>query len=147
MVNQALFRIITFCGFCFLLFSLSANAQEKKSQAFTLSDGQFEMRATYKFSDQNAPVVDLGGTGTVKIKGKELSIVVPVINQPIVMKLTDGIFKGKLQSEGANIEFQCEIVENNHTEGVFFGSFGQRKVMGIWTMKLTKKQSNQEKGT
>ena len=147
MINQTLLRTLIFCAFCFLLFTSGVNAQEKKSQAFTLTDGQFEMRATYKFSDQDAPVVDLGGTGTVTLKNKELSIVVPVFKQPIVMKLTDGFFKGKLQSDGVSIEFQCEIVENNHAEGVFFGSFGQRKVTGLWTMKLSKKQSNEIKGT
>lgn len=147
MINQTLFRIAIFCGFCFLLFSISANAQEKKLTAFTLADGQFEMRATYKFSDQDAPIVDFGGTGTVKLKDKELSIFVPVFKKPIVVKLTRNNFRGKMESDGVSIEFQGEIVENNHTEGVFFGSFGQRKITGLWTMKISKKQSNEVKGT
>ncbi|MGI8555666.1 MAG: hypothetical protein ACR2LT_04855 [Pyrinomonadaceae bacterium] len=146
-MNIKLVRMIFLCSFCFFLFSQNSYSQLKKSQLFALADGQFEMRATYKFSDQDEPIVNFGGTVAVSVKGKELSIVVPVFNQPIFMKLTGNTFKGQLQSDGAIVEFQGEIVENNHTEGVFFGSFGQRKVTGLWTLKISKKKQDQENGT
>ncbi len=146
-MNQILVRIIVLCSFCFLLFSQSVNSQEKKPQSFTLTDGQFEARATYKFSDQDVPVVDFGGTVTVTVKGNELSIITPLGKQPVITKLTGNTFKGQLRENGVNIEFQGEIVENNHIEGVFFGNFGQKKVTGLWTMKVSKKKQEQEKGT
>jgi len=146
-MNQTLIRIIVLCSFCFLLFSQSANSQVKKTQSFTLTNGQFEARATYKFSDQDVPIVDFGGTVTVTVKGNELSIITPISKQPIIAKLTGNTFKGQLQDNGVSIEFQGEIVENNHTEGVFFGNFGQKKVTGLWTMKISKKKQEQEKGT
>ena len=143
---QTSFRTAVFGALFLLVFSPAVYAQGK-IPTLTVTDGQFQMRATYKFSDQEAPIVDFGGNVKVAVKNKEISIVVPIFNSPIVMKLKDGIFKGKLQNEGANIEFQCEIVGNDHTEGVFFGSLGQRKVTGIWTMKTPKKQANENKGT
>ena len=146
-MNQTLIRIIVLCSFCFLLFSQSANSQVKKTQSFTLTSGQFEARATYKFSDQDVPIVDFGGTVTVTVKGNELSIVTPISKQPVIAKLTGNTFKGQLQDNGVSIEFQGEIVENNHTEGVFFGNFGQKKVTGLWTMKISKKKQEQVKGT
>jgi hypothetical protein len=146
-MNQTLIRIIVLCSFCLLLFSQNAISQQKKTQSFSLTNGQFEARSTYKFSDQDKPIVDFGGTVTVTVKGNELSIVTPISKQPIITKLTGNTFKGRLQDNGVSIEFQGEIVENNHTEGVFFGNFGQKKVTGLWTMKISKKKQEQEKGT
>jgi hypothetical protein len=146
-MNQTLIRIIVLCGFCFLLFSQNAISQEKKSQSLTLTNGQFEAQATYKFSDQGVPISDLGGTVTVTVKGNKLSIIIPISKQPITAKLTGNTFKGRFLGNGVSVEFQGEIVENNHTEGVFFGNFGQKKVIGLWTMKVSKKKQEQEKGT
>ena len=139
-VNRTLCRLVVLIGLCFLMSCLITTAQVQNSRVFALTDGQHEMRATYKFSDQEDPVVNVGGVVTVTIKGDELSIVVPISPTPIVAKITGNSFKGHLQSGGVSIEFLGEIVEDNHVEGVFLGSFGARKVNGLWTMKVSKKK-------
>lgn len=126
-------------AFSCLLVCAGANAQDKSSQAFTLANGQYLMKATYKFSDREAPVVDAGGTVTVSVKGNEMSIAIPLRSAPIVATLSGNKFRGQLQEAGVSVEFSGEIVENNHIEGVFTGSLGTRKVNGLWTMKLSKK--------
>ena len=126
-------------AFSYLLVCVGVGAQNKNSQAFTLVNGQYLMNATYKFSDQEAPIVDAGGTGSVSVKGNEISITTPLRPAPIVATLSGNKFRGRLQEAGISIEFSGEIVENNHIEGVFTGSFGRRKVNGLWTMKLSKK--------
>lgn len=146
-MDKTLLRITILCGFCLLVFSQNVDSQVNKSQPFTLTNGQFEARATYKYSDQDVPIVDFGGPVTVAVKGAELSIIIPILKQRIVAKLVGNTFKGQLQANGASVEFRGEIVENNHTEGVFFGTFGQKKVTGFWTMKASKTQQERETGS
>ena len=131
-----------------LVFLVSTGgAAQTKTTDLSLTEGDFEMRATYKFSDQNEPTVNFGGNVSIKVKGKQLSIKVPIFEQPIKMKLSDGVYKGTFSNAGAVIEFRCEIVAMDHTEGVFSGSFGPKKVTGIWTMKRSKIQPNQKANT
>ncbi len=115
-------------------------AQNKGSQAFTLANGQYSMKATYKFSDQEDPVVNAGGTVTVSVKNDEIAIAIPFRPTPIVAKLSGNTFRGQLEDSGVRVEFSGEVVENNHIEGVFSGGFGDRKVNGLWTMKLSKQE-------
>jgi hypothetical protein len=100
------------------------------------------MKATYKFSDQEAPVVDAGGGVSVSVKADEMSITIPLRAAPIVAKLSGNKFKGELQEAGISLEFSGEIVGDNHVEGVFTGSLGARRVNGLWTMKPSKKEKN-----
>lgn len=141
-MKRTLFRFAALTGCCFLIAGLSISAQERNRQAFEFVGGQYEMRATYKFSDQEDPVVNAGGSVTVTIKDDEISISVPLSPVPIIARITGDSFKGQLQNDGASVEFQGEIVENNHVEGVFIGNFGKRKVNGLWTMKLAKKKQD-----
>ena len=127
-------------AFGFLLLFVSMNAQNKGSQAFTLANGQYSMKATYKFSDQEDPVVNAGGMVLVSVKDDEIAIAIPFRPTPIVAKLSGNTFRGQLQDSGVRVEFSAEIVENNHIEGIFSGGFGERKVNGLWTMKLSKKE-------
>ena len=122
-----------------------ANVERKDSEAFSLQDGQYAMEATFKFSDADKPVVGVGGDVSVTIKGSDIAIKAPVFTAPIVAKLSGNKFKGRLKTNGADVEFQGEIVEKDHVEGVFTGSMGKRKVNRIWTMKLSKKDNSKEK--
>jgi hypothetical protein len=121
--------------FIALIFTSAAFGQAARQSAFTIGDGEYQMVATYKFSDQANPIVNMGGTVTVKLKGKKLSIAVPVFPAPIEMKLAGNRLTGNLRNPAASITFQAEIVENDHAEGVFFGTFGPKAVTGIWTMR------------
>ena len=124
-----------------LLVCVSMNAQNKGSLSFTLANGQYSMKATYKFSDQEDPVVNAGGTVSVSVKDGEIAITIPLRPAPIVAKLSGNTFRGQLQDSGVRVEFSGEIVENNHIEGIFSGGLGERKVNGLWTMKFSKKEA------
>ena len=130
-----------------LFVSASVTAAQKNSETGALTGGSFEMKATYKFSDQDQPIVNFGGTVAVQVKGKEISVKVPIFDQPIAMKLSNGVYTGVLNDAGANIQFRCEIAGKDHTEGIFFGTLGQRKVTGIWTMKRAKTQASDKSTT
>ena len=56
-------------------------------------------------------------------------------------------FRGQLLDSGVRVEFSGEIVENNHIEGIFSGGFGERKVNGLWTMKLSRKEQGKPAGS
>jgi hypothetical protein len=129
-----------------LLACAFAHGQNGGAQSFAVADGQYTMKATYKFSDEETPVVDAGGTVSVSVKGGELAIAIPLRRAPIVARLTGNKLKGELQEAGASVEFSGEIVENDHVEGVFTGSLGARRVNGLWSMKLSKKEPN-KRGT
>lgn len=111
----------------------------------SLQEGQYSMEATFKFSDAEKPVVGVGGDVTVTIKGSEIAIKTPIFATPIVAKVSGNKIRGELKANGAIVEFRGEIVEKDHVEGVFTGSMGRRKVVGIWTMKLSKQGSIKEK--
>lgn len=130
-----------------LLVCASMHAQKKSSPAFTLASGQYLMKATYKFSDQEDPVVNAGGMVSVSVKADEIAIAVPFRPTPIVAKLSGNTFRGQLQDSGVRVEFSGEIVENNHIEGIFSGGFGERKVNGLWTMKLSRKEQGKPAGS
>lgn len=122
-----------------------ASEQKPNSQAFSIRSGEYTMEATFKFSDADKPITGVGGAVTVTIKGAKVEIKVPVFASSIEAKLAGNSFKGKLRTGDADVEFQGEIVENDHVEGFFSGSMGKRKVYGIWTMKLSKQ--NKDKRT
>ena len=123
-----------------LLVCVAMNAQDKGSQAFTLVNGQYSMKATHKFSDQEDPVVNAGGTVSVSVKDGELAITIPFRPGPIVAKLSGNTFRAQLHDGGVRVEFSGERVENNHIEGTLSGGLGERKVNGLWTLKLSRKE-------
>lgn len=139
-MNRNLFRIAVLLGFCFATASLDPSAQATTTQQPKLTDGRYEMRATYKFSDQKITVKDAGGDVRVSVKADELQIVLPFSQTPIIARLDGNKFKGRLENAGVSIEFQGEIVEDNHAEGVFIGRFGKRAVNGLWTMDNFRKE-------
>lgn len=123
-----------------LLVCVGMNAQNKGSEVFTLANGQYSMKATYKFSDQEDPVVNAGGIVLVSVKDGEIAITIPFRPTPIVAKLSGNTFRAQLQDSGVRVEFSGEIVENNHIEGTFSGGLGERKVNGLWTLKFSRKE-------
>ena len=130
-----------------LLLCVGMNAQNKAPLVFTLASGQYSMKATYKVSDQEDPVVNAGGTVSLSVKDDEIAITIPLRPKPIVAKLSGNTFRGQLQDIGVRVEFSGEIVENNHIEGTFSGGFGERRVNGLWTMKFSKKQQDKSGGS
>lgn len=139
-MNRNLFRIAVLLGFCFTTAYLNLSAQGTTAQQPKLADGRYEMRATYKFSDQKTTVNDVGGGVRVSVKGDELQIVLPISPTPVIARLSGNKFKGQLENAGVSIEFQGEIVENNHVEGVFTGRFAKRLVNGLWTLDNFRKE-------
>jgi hypothetical protein len=142
-------RLVLFAVFCLMTLALAAHAQTKKPPTSALADGQYTIRATYKLADQPKPIVDFGGSADITFKNDIITMNIPIFPKPVVLKLSNGIFKGRMENNVASVEFQCEIVEANHTEGVFTGTLGSKKVVGIWTMELvnTKEKAPETKGT
>ena len=139
---RTLLSLTLLMAICPILFCVGMYAQNKGTQAFTLANGQYSMKATYKFSDQDDPVVNAGGTVSVSVKDDVIAITIPLRPKPIMAKLSGNTFRGQLQDSGVRVEFSGEVVENNHIEGTFSGGFGERRVNGLWTMKLAKKQQD-----
>ena len=81
----------------------ATNARVSNSPIFTLADGDYAMKATYKLSDQEEPVVNAGGTVAVLVKDEEISIRVPIRPAPIVAKLSGNNFKGQLLDAGVRV--------------------------------------------
>lgn len=132
------------CGITVLIvFGLLAGCSIALSQGKSpvdLAEGRYILKATFKFSDQAKPIVDAGGTVTLTKKGDQLTIIIPVSRNPVRAKVIGAKITAQLEDAGIKVEFQGEIVEHNHIEGVFHGTFDNRKVFGIWTMELEGKK-------
>lgn len=126
----------------FLLCVLSSNvwprlASAKLEEKPWLQTGKYVLKATFKLSDSEQPMVNLGGEVSVNVTGTEMKIKVPVIAEPINVKINGKSLKGKLEREGARVEFEGDIIEKDHVEGIFRGEMGPKRVYGIWSMRLS----------
>jgi hypothetical protein len=110
-----------------------------------LQTGTYMLKATFKLSDSEQPLVNLGGESVVIIEGTKMTIKVPVIAEPITVKIKGESLKGKLERDGANIEFEGDIIEKDHVEGIFRGELGKKRVYGIWSLKPSTTKDNSQK--